>query len=1278
MNWVNSSDLKNWPEKDSRSCQHNLPLLLRLLIIETGTGFVTRRIFQSGDAVQYSGPDGIVETNNATTHIPEGLSVWECGSDKVIKPKADKDYKKDLENPVGYVPNDCTFVFVTPRIWNHKQKQTWMDKKKADKVWKDVRVYDARDLEEWLEEAPVTAATFAKRIFGKYPLGVEPLEDFWNGWIISPQYTFNSSIILAGREKEIESIRKWLDGPPTSFVLKALTKEEALAFLCASILNFDLEKKEKFFSRSLVLRRIDEFNDLINRHKNLIVVNYFNDYSAVDLAVAKEHHVFVPVGPDVTAIDANAELGVLDYNGLVNTLKKDLRDRAEHYSKESGRSLSVLRRLLLGKMGQPEWAKKKNANDIIPLLLAGRWDSTQIRDNDTKVERPKYADREVIALLANTTYEDYLSKLTEYKNDEDPPLYEIGRKWRLVSPLDAWLSLAQFITEVQLEKFRKIASEVISEDDPEYNLDEDQRYKAEILGAIPKYSEWLTEGILQTLILIALYGKRISLLGDEIKAQQWVDSIVRELLNDAEEKRWFSVSTVLPQLAEASPDSFLSCVDESLDSKEQRIKILFREGKDILFSSCNHSGLLWALESLAWKGEYINKVTTILAKLCKLDPGGRWANRPMASLRAIFLAWLPYTMADLNERLEAMDSLIEDEKLRDVAFELLMDLMPKHGDISNPTFKPRWRWFSEIKERRVTYDEMYQAYSEFLKRAIKMVGNNGRLIARIVPCYDEFGFSREDLDMIYNHIDSHLNEIVIGKKELWNALRKLISRHRTYSDAKWAMPSIEVDKLQKLYEKIEINDVDLQYKWLFDDHYPELFDANRREHDEFEKAVETARINAVKEIVRRDGEDKIIEMVSNVNFPYFLGFALAKSSIIKEDFELKVIGVSAMNEKLINFSRGFYDGMRRINTDWVSEKIKLFQNSTYNKDIVINFFTTLDFNRDTWNLLTQFSADIERGYWSKSYIWLHDMVKEDKEFVVRKVLGAKRFLTLMEAVSYNSQDIAPELIAEILEKGITTKSDELYKEHIDPHNAASLFKALDKSNYDDSKNFVKLEWLYIEILSDDLWGRPPKLLHKDLSEHPESFVQLIRWIYKPKDDEEMSKEETKGLSEKQIERRFKAAYDLLGSFKTIPGIDENGKIDKDILLEWVYKVINLSRDAKREYHGYYYIGELFAKGINWLKPPPNEICEVIEKIKNKDLEQGFSIATFNRRGGFSKGLWEGGTQEMDLAKNFSKISKGLKLEKYLRTSELYARIAKSYEFDAKREDDRAKEMNAEY
>ena len=128
-----------------------------------------------------------------------------------------------------------------------------------------------------------------------------------------------------------------------------------------------------------------------------------------------------------------------------------------------------------------------------------------------------------------------------------------------------------------------------------------------------------------------MYGNQVRAVPN---ASQYADIIVRGLLGNADERRWWSLASELRTLAEVSPDTFMSAIEESLSRENPPVMVLFKEDEGPLFGHAYHSNLLWALETLAWSPEYLSRAAEILARLALLDPEGRYANRPKNSLRS--------------------------------------------------------------------------------------------------------------------------------------------------------------------------------------------------------------------------------------------------------------------------------------------------------------------------------------------------------------------------------------------------------------------------------------------------------------------------------------------------------------------------------------------------------------------------------------------------------------------------------------------------------------------
>jgi len=119
------------------------------------------------------------------------------------------------------------------------------------------------------------------------------------------------------------------------------------------------------------------------------------------------------------------------------------------------------------------------------------------------------------------------------------------------------------------------------------------------------------------------------------------------------------------------------------------------------------TGLYWALETLAWNENYLPRVSVIFGELATIDPGGNWGNRPAESLSTIFLPWLPQTIASLEKRISSINVLIKENL--DVAWKLLIKLLPTTSQTSSGTQKPLWRKFIPDEWTKGVTNEEYWA-----------------------------------------------------------------------------------------------------------------------------------------------------------------------------------------------------------------------------------------------------------------------------------------------------------------------------------------------------------------------------------------------------------------------------------------------------------------------------------------------------------------------------------------------------------------------------------------
>lgn len=423
MDWISTKDIRGWA--NSRSCQATLPQLVRRLIRATCQS-VKRIEFPSGENVSIGGWDGILEISEETEYLPKGISLWEFGVSKGVKEKADDDYEKRTKNPLGFDPSECTFIFVTPRIWTKGEE--WRDNKMKDGKWKDIKVINAGKLEEWLEIAPTVAAWLTTKHLGKYPPErVQSTNDFWEEWATGPDFILPSEILLGGREIQSNQMIE-LSKKPKIISVQGTSRNEAQAFIIASFKN-DVNKEDDFFARSLIIDDIDTFRRIAALPNPLILIPRFDNAITFHKAVKDGHTVIVPLSPDSSD---NWEHKIILPRITRDKFLQSLRsigveeELAERYSKESARNLTIFRRQLKFDANLPLWANSENVREIIPAMIIGGWDENF------------EADKNAVAKLAGETYDSYSAKLSKWLYKSDSPFIKIGKHWRLASPLDAW------------------------------------------------------------------------------------------------------------------------------------------------------------------------------------------------------------------------------------------------------------------------------------------------------------------------------------------------------------------------------------------------------------------------------------------------------------------------------------------------------------------------------------------------------------------------------------------------------------------------------------------------------------------------------------------------------------------------------------------------------------------------------------------------------------------------------------------------------------------------
>lgn len=1258
MKWIDAYDIeKIWAGR--RDCQENLPLLTRKLIRATSNSIQSIK-FPSGESVLIGGWDGVLEVTEETDYLPIGISLWEFGANKDPKSKADSDFKKRTEEPLGYDPSESTFIFVTPRLW--KNGENWAKKKKAEGKWKDVRVINSELLEEWIELAPTVGSWLAKHI-GRFPeKGIQPTDDFWEEWATGEKFKLSPEILLGGRHGEERMVLELINKSSVSAV-QGLSREESLAFIISCFKN-NPDKEEDFFSRSIIVENAEAFRELTVQNNPLIIIPKFEDNGVFNRAMLKGHTVIVPLGADSSGNWSHKiSLPQIERESFVSSLMNIgmTKEFAEKYSKETIRNITILRRQLEFNRTLPQWATPENVADIIPALIVGRWDESFD------------SDRKIVTQVAGIPYDDYIKKLSRWMYSSDSPIVKIGSTWRLTSPFDAWTNASINLTRTDFEALYKSAAEILSEINPAFELEPAQRHMASVYGKNRAYSEWLREGLIQSLILTSIFGDKLS-FNLPISADLWVDQIISEFLSTSNSDLWKSFEGKLPLIAEASPTAFLGAIEKHLSSEESPITALFDEEPGFLATQSYHTGLLWALESLAWFPEYLSRVALILAELSTIDPGGNLSNRPINSLSEIFKPWHFQTLASFEERIQVLKLIASKEP--DTAWTLLIRMLPDSlGETAFPTHKTRWRMFELETEKKITWNEIYQTHSTAVDILLSIFDNSEKKLAQLINHSDKL--SVKDREKALNFVEYSIPNVDHIDHLAWNESRDLLSQHRSHPDAKWALPESELTHYEKLYKSLTPDDEVAQNIWMFNDHwpkFPEGFKYNSEAYKEQEALILKRRINGLKKIYDKHALDRIIKLSKECKEPWILGDVLAH--IVNSEDEIVHL-CSLLTEEDQRFIQNFIFRKSLLNDPiWIFELFeKLKETGLPNRQLAL-LLVPISQSKEIWDFINKQIDEIEAEYWQNVYPRFYNLEPEIKKFGLKKLLDHNRFVSAIHVASNSVKEINSDLIVKTLRLAATKEAKE--NARLDQYEVTRLFEAIDTRDDVDSNELIQIEWLFLPFLVSYGNKRKPKKLHEELSKNPEFFMEVLKFVYKS-DDECKQEELTKGLTDQQLQNRAHQAYELLHSWKSIPGVNQEGVIDSEFLIGWIQTVRKLAEDYGRLEAADIYIGQVLAQyPEDKQKPwPPREICEIIETVNSESLSNNFSSATFNKGSFSSRGSFDGGDIQRSKAKYFSDLAAEHR-NTYPTVSKIFANLEKGYEEDAKRMDEQAERSRLDY
>ena len=1068
--------------------------------------------------------------------------------------------------------------------WECVGNNAGVQAKKTLKQWRDVRAYDAVDLEQWLKQS-LPAQTWLMQELGQPTQNVRTLERCWDNWSVVTESPMVPTFFEAAVEDHREKWQTWLNDTVSKkpFVIEADTADMGLAFFCCLA-----KTVPDATHRILVFDKPGVLPSLVQGTVDFLAVVHSPDVE-LELASVRDKVRAVVIYPrSQRHTDGAVVLEEIDKSTFEAGLKAMALgpERCRTLPIETGGSLTVLRRRLAVNrvMQQPVWAEtgSEEGRLMAAATLLGTWKET--------------TDAATLAAVSGLEPAVAESCWCQLRLLEDTPVWEIGGVRGVTSKRDVLFAAAANVDESMFRRFCEAAERVFTEKDPAWGLSaEAKRQRVYEVREPPKYSGILKRGTADTLVFLAAYGKTLfgRRLGFDV--EESVQAVIHWVLTPVSAERWESNSTWLPFFAEAAPTSFLSWCEDDVRTEQPVLKSMMRPVE--LFAPCPRIGLLDALEVLAWEKTTFPRAVYLLAKLSEWSAEDNYGNTPMRSLRAIFRCRMPQTSADAEMRFVVLKQLLKD--CPRVGWELSLLQVRRDGIGTYYNHKPRWR------RCETEYGEPQAVVKTLTERAVEWLLTQEKYSADQLCDLVEL---RSQLDEEKNRQVMALIEAWYRRGQPWQAVEKVRETLRTTVILDQTVSITIRSVAETLYGETDSKNAVRRNLWLFESSWNVKLEGESkgnsvRRYQEREQRLLTRRLQAVDEILAGCGAAGVQQLAEDAASP--------------RDVEHTLAFVSNEAFRVVDFVTAVY--RRPKGKEVVSLLLKSLQEklppvlqALYGRLPENDFVTLLLWGPCeplVWGA-AECSEACSDTYWKN--VEPSVVSDENAEAVVRRLMKAGRPWAAFGTIEFRVDVLDIRLWATLLQQMAQTEPE--HPSEVDDEAIRGVFKVVDASSALTDEEKVRLEFLFVGVLGVRFVGDVSAIPYLDhyVSEHPELFVQALQWQFRRED----GKEEDHPLGEREQKARWQQSFALLEALRRLPGGDAATAEECAAQLEaWIRAVQVQAEVVSRRWIADKCIGNLLARAPDedgvW---PPAAVCAVLEEFRSCEMASGIYFERMNRFG----------------------------------------------------------------
>lgn len=419
--------------------------------------------------------------------------------------------------------------------------------------------------------------------------------------------------------------------------------------------------------------------------------------------------------------------------------------------------------------------------------------------------------------------------------------------------------------------------------------------------------------------------------------------------------------------------------------------------------------------------------------------------------------------------------------------------------------------------------------------------------------------------------------------------------------------------------------------------------------------MERRRVQAIEEILSYGGIDAVLEFANSVESPLYVGNTLGARDDDGADAAFLPERLLDTNKKFERLISG-YVWSRHIRRGW--EWVDGLDKSGWTTPEIVALLTRLSFVPATWERASTLLGDSESKYWESVNINPYEG-EGNLDVAIDKLIEVGRPYSAIDCFSrllHDKKEVDNKRAVAALLSAVSTEESQV----IDSYHIEQLVKYLQDDPSTDQEDLFRVEWAYLPLL-DRHEDASPKLLSGRLATDPDFFCEVIRLIYRSRNEEAENKEPTEDEQAIAIN-----AWRLLHEWKMPPGTQPDGSFSGDALREWVANVRKISTDTGHLEVSLIYVGHV----LFYSPPDPNglwidqAVADVINESEADDVRRGYSTEAYNSRGVH----WVAPTAapEHKLAEDYRQKADKVENAGYHRFAATLRGIADSYNREAER------------